>query len=101
MPKKKAARSAVPSKKKEKKSKEEEIGKVTHFFKNIDVAIVKAKKPIAKGDELHFKGATTDFTQKVGSMQVDHKEIEKAKKGDEFGTKVDDRVRQGDTVFRA
>ncbi len=81
--------------------KEEEVGTITHFFKNIDVAIVKTKKAIAKGDELHFKGATTDFTQKIESMQVDHKEIEKAKKGDEFGTKVDDRVRTGDTVFRA
>jgi len=84
-----------------KKKKEEEVGKVSHFFNNISVAIVKAGKAIAKGDELHFKGATSDFTQKVESMQIEKKEIEKAKKGNEFGMKVDDRVREGDTVFRA
>ncbi len=81
--------------------KEEEVGKVNHFFNNISVAIIKAGKAIAKGDELHFKGATSDFTQKVESMQVEKKEIEKANKGNEFGMKVDDRVREGDTVFRA
>jgi len=93
MPKKKP----VPAK----AGKEEEVGKVSHFFNNISVAIVKAGKAIAKGDELHFKGATSDFTQKVESMQIEKKEIEKAKKGNEFGMKVDDRVREGDTVFRA
>ncbi len=84
-----------------KAKKEEEVGKVVHFFGQISVGIVKLTKPIKKGEELHFKGATTDFTQKVESMQVDHKDIDSAKKGDEVGIKLDDKVRDGDTVFRA
>jgi putative protease len=95
------AKAKAKAKKEVKKEEEEEVGKVTHFFSNLSVAIVKAGKAIKKGDTLHFKGATTDFTQKVGTMQVDHKDIEKAKKGDEFGTKVDDKVRDGDTVYLA
>lgn len=77
------------------------IGKVTHYFDKIGVAIVKASKPIAVGDSLQFKGGKADFTQTVSSMQLDHKAIEKAKAGQEFGVKVDQEVRDGDEVFKA
>ena len=52
------------------------------------------------GDEVKFKGHTTDFTQKVGSMQLDHKPLLRAKKGDEIGLQVDFRVRRGDKVAK-
>ena len=77
------------------------IGTVTHFFGHIGVAIVKFTKPVAAGAVLHFKGATTDLRETVQSMQYDHKPIEKAKKGQEVGLKVKDRVRDGDEVFAA
>lgn len=83
-----------------KKEKAEKlIGEVTHFFGGIEVAIVKCKAPIAVGDTLHFKGATTDFTLTVKSMQYDHKTIEKAKKGQEVGIKIDEKVRENDEVY--
>ena len=75
------------------------IGIVTHFFGAIDVAIVKFNKPIKVGETIQFKGATTDFSEKIKSMQYNHKAIEGAKKGQEVGIKVGDKVREGDEVF--
>ena len=75
------------------------IGEVTHFFGNLGVAIVKFTQPVAIGTEVHFKGATTDFKEKITSMQFDHKSIDSAKKGEEVGIKVKGKVRDGDQVF--
>ncbi|NIT03794.1 translation elongation factor-like protein [Candidatus Saccharibacteria bacterium] len=80
---------------------EKKIGEVTHYFGHIPAGIIKLAGKVKKGDKLHFKGATTDFTQEITSMQIDHKDIESAKKGDEIGVKVNERVREGDDVFIA
>lgn len=80
--------------------KEELIGEVTHFFSKIGVGIIKLKKPLKSEDVIHIKGATSDFEQKVDSMQIDHKNVDKAKKGDEVGLKVEDKVREGDQVYK-
>ena len=75
------------------------FGEVTHFFGGIKVAIIKFKKPIRVGSVVRVKGATTDFEQKIKSMQYDHQNISMAKKGREVGVKVDKKVRQGDEIF--
>ncbi len=75
------------------------IGEVTHYYSEIKVAVVKFSKAVSAGEEVHFKGATTDFKQKIDSMQFDHQAVSEAKKGQEVGLKVRDRVRQGDKVF--
>lgn len=75
------------------------IGKVTHFYGEIKVGILKFSKPVKVGVEIEIKGATTDFSQKIKSMQYDHKEIPAAKKGQEVGIKMEDKVREGDEVF--
>ncbi|MBI2623129.1 MAG: translation elongation factor-like protein [Candidatus Liptonbacteria bacterium] len=75
------------------------IGAVTHFYGHLSVAIVKFKKAVEAGTKLHYKGATTDFAEVAKSMQYDHKPIEAAKKGQEVGIKVKDKVREGDEVF--
>lgn len=77
------------------------VGVVTHFFTAIKVAIVKFKKPVKAGLEVYFRGATTDFKQKIVSMQYDHKPVAVAKKGQEVGIKIGKRVREGDEVFLA
>ncbi|MEM4647777.1 MAG: translation elongation factor-like protein [Candidatus Pacearchaeota archaeon] len=77
-----------------------EIGKVVHYFSKIGVAVVELKDNIKKGDKIHIKGHTTDFTQKVESMQINHKPINEAKSGEEIGLKVKDRVREGDIVYK-
>lgn len=90
-------RAAKPAKKSE--SGETEVGKISHYYDKIGVAIIDAKKGVKKGDSLHFKGGKTDFTQAADSIQVDHKPVEAIKKGDSAGVKVEKEVREGDTVY--
>ena len=78
---------------------EEKIGEVTHYFGHIPAGIFKLTGTLKRGDKIHIKGATTDFTQEVASMQVDHKNIEEAKKGKEVGIEIEQKVRDGDEVF--
>lgn len=78
---------------------EKKIGTVTHYFGHIPAGIIKLTGELKKGDNIHFKGATTDFTQPVDSIQIDHKDIEVAKKGKEIGIQVKEKVRDGDEAF--
>ena len=76
------------------------IGKVTHYFDKIGVAVIKLFAPLKKGEEIRIAGGEdTDFTQSVDSMQVEHQNIDKAKKGDEVGLKVKEKVREGYKVY--
>lgn len=77
------------------------IGEVTHYFGGIGVAIIKFTKAVPVGTTIHIKGATTDFTETIGSLQYDHREITEAKKGQEVGVKVSEKVREGDEVYGA
>lgn len=80
---------------------EVEIGIIDHWFGHINVAGVKVTKGSIKiGDTLHFKGHTTDFQETVESMQLEHGPVEKAKKGDDVGIKVSEKVRSHDKVFK-
>ena len=78
---------------------EREVGKITHYYSNIGVAIVDVSDAISVGDKIHVQGATSDFEQEVGSLQVEHESVETAKAGQVVGLKVDEKVRGGDTVF--
>jgi putative protease len=75
------------------------IGEVTHYYGNIEVAIVKFSKPVKVGITVRFKGATTDFTQTIDSMQFEHEQIKEAKKGQQVGIKVKDTVHEGNEVY--
>ena len=75
------------------------VGEVTHYYGGLGVAIIKFSKTIKVGDRVHFKGVTTDFEETIQSMQYDHKEIASAKKNQEIGIKVKDKVREGDKVY--
>ncbi|KPK96839.1 MAG: hypothetical protein AMJ95_12120 [Omnitrophica WOR_2 bacterium SM23_72] len=77
------------------------MGTVTHYFPHVRAAVIKLKTPLSVGDSVKIKGHTTDFTQKVTSIQIDHVPISSAKKGDEIGLLVDSRVRQHDIVYKA
>ena len=76
------------------------IGKVESYFSHVEVAAIKLEAPLSKGDTIHIKGHTTDFQQTVDSMQINKKDVEKAKKGDSVGIKVQDKVRPNDQVFK-
>lgn len=77
------------------------IGRVTHFFPHVNAAALIIKKGgIRVGDTLYYKGHTTDFKQAIVSMQIDHKPVALATKGDEVGIQVGQRVRMGDRVYK-
>jgi hypothetical protein len=75
------------------------IGAVTHYYGNIEVAIVKFSKPVKVGTVVRFKGENTDFAQKIASMQFDHEGITTAKKGQQVGIKVKEKVHEGNEVY--
>ena len=77
-----------------------EIGIVTHFFVKISVAVVELKDTLRAGDRILIQGDTSDFEQTVESMQIEHENIESAGAGQSIGLKVDQRVREGDRVYR-
>jgi len=80
---------------------EELVGTVTHYFKGPSVAVVRVTQgKIGLGDQLHFVGHTTDFTETVTSMEVEHKKVETAAEGDEIAIQVVDRTREHDQVYR-
>jgi len=81
-------------------AEEKPIGKITHYYSNLGVAIVELSDKLEVGDRIKIKGATSDFEEVVDSMQIDRKPIEKAKKGDVVGLKVGEKVREGDEVYK-
>lgn len=80
---------------------EKKIGVVTHFFGHISVAAINITDDTLKvGDVIHLKGHTTDFNQKIKSMQIEHDSIEEAKPGDIIGLEVKEHVREHDVVYK-
>jgi len=77
------------------------IGEVTHYYGGLGVAIVKFNRSVKVGERVKFKGATTDFEETIKSMQFDHQDIKEAKKNQEVGIKVGEKVREGDRVYEA
>ena len=80
---------------------EKQLGLVEDFFAKAGVMAVKLQGDLKVGDTIHVKGHTTDLTQVVESMQIDHVAVQSAIKGQDVGIKVNDRVRKTDTVFKA
>jgi translation elongation factor EF-Tu-like GTPase len=80
---------------------EEKIGIVEHFFTNVSVAAIKITNGELKvGDTIHIVGATTDFKQKIDSMEIDRNPVDIVKPGDDVGIRVKDRVREHDVVYK-
>ena len=79
---------------------EDLIGSITHWYGQIGVAGIELTAPLSVGDTVHIVGNTSDVTQTIESMQVEHESVEKAKPGDPIAIEVGDRVRVHDRVFR-
>ncbi len=80
---------------------EKPIGEITHYYDHLGVAIIKFNKAVEKGETIAIRGAHTDFTQKIDSIQYEHKDIDAAKKGQEVGIKVKEKVHNSDKVYAA
>jgi putative protease len=75
-----------------------EVGKVTHYYGKIGVAIVELSGTLKVGDKIKVEGNLTEFEQTVDSMEVDRAPVEVAKKGDAVGIKVREKVNEGAVV---
>ena len=76
------------------------IGSVSNYFDHVQVAAIKLEKALKVGDTIRIVGGETDFEQEVESMQIYHEKVDKAKKGDEIGIKVSEKVRKGYKVYK-
>ncbi len=76
------------------------IGKITHFFGNIDVAVIELTDKLKVGDTIRIVGGEVDFNQEVDSMEMDHVKVKEAKKKDSVGMKVTQKVHEGYKVYK-
>lgn len=79
---------------------EQQVGTVSHYFTNAEVAAIELTGDLKVGDTVHIVGHTSDFTQQIDSMQIEHEVVETATSGDHIGIKVGEKARQNDKVFR-
>lgn len=75
------------------------VGSVTHYYDKIGVAVVDVSAPLHVGDTVKVSGST-EFSQTISSIQVEHEKVESAKKGDTVGLKVDQPVKPGDELVK-
>ncbi|MBI1820388.1 MAG: hypothetical protein HY036_03430 [Nitrospirae bacterium] len=82
--------------------KEQEVGKITHYYSHIGIGIVELGQQgkLRIGDALHIKGHTTDFEQVVNTMQIEHENIQEAGPGQTIGLQVREMVRVNDRVYK-
>lgn len=81
-------------------SERKEIGRLTHYFSKIGVAVVELTGKVRVGDTILIKGAHTEFEQRVESMQIEHENIEEAGPGQSIGLKVAQKVHENDIVYK-
>ena len=79
---------------------EKEIGKITHYYGNINVGIIELSDTLKVGETIHIKGHSSDFNQLVDSMQIEHASVPEAKAKDVIGIKVSQKVHPNDKVYK-
>jgi translation elongation factor EF-1alpha len=79
---------------------EKQIGRVTHYYNHINVAVLKLDEQLKLGDKIHIIGHTTDFEQRVASIELEHHPVEWVKPGDDVAIRVNEPVREHDVVYR-
>jgi len=78
----------------------QEVGRVSHFFTKISVAVIELTATISVGDRILIKGPTTNLEQTIDSMEIEHEKVQKAGAGQSIGLKVKHRVRETDIVYK-
>ncbi len=78
----------------------QEVGRVSHFFTKISVAVIELTATISVGDRILIKGPTTNLEQTIDSMEIEHEKVQRAGAGQSIGMKVKDRVRETDVVYK-
>lgn len=78
----------------------QDLGRIEDYFAKVGVIALRLEKPLAVGDKIHVKGHTTDFTQPVKSIQIEHESVDRARRGSSVGIKVKKKCRRGDHLFK-
>jgi translation elongation factor EF-1alpha len=81
-------------------TKEKQIGKVSHWYDKINVAVVKLTGALKKGDSVKFKHGEEEFEENIESLQIDHAEVKAGKKGDELAVKLSHKAKEGSMVYK-
>jgi putative protease len=79
---------------------EAQIGKITHYYSHLNVAVLQLTDRLKLGETIHIFGHTTDFVQKVTSMEVDHRRVVVVEPGENVAVKVIEPVRVHDAIYR-
>lgn len=79
---------------------ETRIGRITHFYNRISVAVLSLTDKLNIGDRILIEGRTTDLVQEVTSMEIEHKKVTSVGPGDEVALKVDEPVKEGDVIYQ-
>ena len=77
-----------------------EIGRITHYYGHLNVGIIELSDALKTGDKIRIKGHTSDFTQDIDSMQIEHANVSEGKRGDMVGIKVSQKVHPHDKVYK-
>jgi putative protease len=80
--------------------REIKVGSVEHYYSHLGVAAVKLDGGLKVGDSIHILGHTSDFTQNIDSIQIDHKNVDHAESGDSVGIKITQHGREHDAVYK-
>lgn len=79
---------------------EKEVGKVTHWYDKAGVAVLDLAGALKVGDKVKVKKGEAEFEETISSMQIDHKEVASAKKGDEVAVKFSQKAREGAVIYK-
>lgn len=77
------------------------VGKVTHYYDKIGVAVAELYAPLSVGDKVKFvRGGEDLFEQEISSIQIEHEKKDSAKKGDVIGLKTDGEVKEDAEIYK-
>ncbi len=76
------------------------IGRVTHYFSKIGVAVIELSDSLKVGETIRIIGGETDFEQTIDSMEAEHQKVQEAKTGESVGLKVSQKVREGYKAYK-
>jgi hypothetical protein len=79
---------------------ETKIGEVTHYFNHISVAVLNLSGELKVGDTIRFLGHSTDFTQTIDSMEIEHQKVPSAGPKQEVAMKTSQPVHKGAEVLK-
>lgn len=76
------------------------LGKVIHWYDKISVAVIKLSAPLKKGDSIKVKRGEEEFEDTITSMQIDYKDVNSGKKGNEVAIKLSQKTKEGAIIYK-